>query len=489
MASLEALRQERLKKLEILQAAGKEVYPAAADLTHTLGQVKSRFASFEKAGKALKLGGRVLALRGQGALIFIDFDDGVGRLQALLKKGEMANEDLELFAQTVDVGDFVAITGKLFVSKRGEKTILASDWQMLSKSLRPLPDKWDGLKDTEERYRRRYVDSLMNEGVKKRFLLRSDLITQLRALLDKDGFMEVETPMLQPTPGGATAVPFVTHHAALDLDLYLRIAPELYLKEMLIGGFPKVYELGRSFRNEGIDVTHNPEFTTLEAYAAYSSPDEEMKRVETLFKKLVQKVLKKKSFAYQSELIDCSKKFARIAFYDLIKRHAMIANPESIKDDELKLKASQLGVKIDPKLGRERILDGIYKKVCRPKLIQPTFITDYPAEFAPLAKRQADNPNLIDRFQLIIGGLELVNGFAELNDAVEQRKRFEEQEKKRTEGDAEAQVKDESYLEALEYGLPPATGWGLGVDRLVMLLSDTHNIREAIYFPTLRPKE
>jgi lysyl-tRNA synthetase class 2 len=489
MASLEALRQERLKKLEILQAAGKEVYPAVANLTHTLGQVKSRFTALEKAGKALKLGGRVMALRGQGALIFIDFEDGFGRLQALLKKGEMANEDLELFAQTVDVGDFVAITGTLFTSKRGEKTILASGWQMLGKSLRPLPDKWDGLKDTEERFRRRYVDSLMNEEVKKRFELRSKLITELRALLDKDGFMEVETPILQPTPGGATAVPFVTHHAALDLDLYLRIAPELYLKEMLIGGFPMVYELGRSFRNEGIDVSHNPEFTTIEAYAAYSSPDEEMKRVEAIFKKLAAKVLKKKTFAYQGELIDFGKKFARVAFYDLLKRYAMIANPEVASNEELKLKASQLGVKIDPQSGREKILDGIYKKVCRPKLIQPTFIVDYPAVFTPLAKRQKDNPDIIDMFQLVVGGLELVKGFAELNDPIDQRKRFEEQEKRREAGDDEAQIKDESFLEALEYGLPPTTGWGLGIDRLVMLLTDTHNIREVIYFPTLRPKE
>ncbi|PIR45492.1 MAG: lysine--tRNA ligase [Candidatus Vogelbacteria bacterium CG10_big_fil_rev_8_21_14_0_10_50_13] len=489
MASLEALRQERLKKLEILQTAGKEVYPAAADLTHTLGQVKSRFATLKKAGKALKLGGRVLARRGQGALIFIDFDDGFGRLQALLKKGEMANEDLELFAQTVDVGDFVAITGKLFVSKRGEKTILASSWQMLGKSLRPLPDKWDGLKDTEERFRRRYVDSLMNEEVKKRFELRSKLITELRALLDKDGFMEVETPILQPTPGGATAVPFVTHHAALDLDLYLRIAPELYLKEVLIGGFPMVYELGRSFRNEGIDASHNPEFTTIEAYAAYSSPDKEMKRVEAIFKKLAAKVLKKKNFAYQGELIDFGKKFARVTFYDLLKRYAMIANPEVASDEGLKLKASQLGVKVDKGMGREKILDGIYKKVCRPKLIQPTFIIDYPATFTPLAKRQKDNPDIIDMFQLVVGGLELVKGFAELNDPIDQRARFEEQEKRREAGDDEAQIKDESFLEAMEYGLPPTTGWGIGIDRLVMLLSDTHNIREVIYFPTLRPKE
>ena len=489
MASLEALRQERLKKLEILQAAGKEIYPADAELTHSLSQVKSRFITLEKTGKSLTVGGRVLAVRGQGALVFVDLDDGTGRLQALLKKGELDHQDLELFAKTVDVGDFVSVTGTLFVSKRGEKTILAEGWRMLGKSLRPLPDKWDGLKDTEERFRRRYVDSLMNEEVKKRFELRSKLITELRALLDKDGFMEVETPILQPTPGGATAVPFVTHHAALDLDLYLRIAPELYLKEMLIGGFPMVYELGRSFRNEGIDVTHNPEFTTIEAYAAYSSPDEEMKRVEAIFKKLVAKVLKKKVFAYQQEKIDFGKKFARVAFYDLLKRYAMITNPETIGDEELKLKASQLGVKVEKGMGREKIFDGIYKKTCRPKLIQPVFITNYPAAFTPLAKRQKDNPDIIGMFQLVVGGLELVKGFNELNDPLDQRERFEEQEKKRQAGDDEAQVKDESFLEAMEYGLPPTTGWGLGIDRLAMLLTNTHNIREVIYFPTLRPRE
>lgn len=272
MASLAELRQERLKKLATLRAAGMTPYPTEVGLTHTLAQVKSRFATLEKKDGELKLGGRIIALRGQGAITFVDFDDGTGRLQALLKKGELSGAALELFTQTVDLGDFVAFSGRVFVSKRGERTILAKNWQMLAKSLRPLPDQWDGLKDVEERFRRRYIDSLMNEEVKKRFVFRSNLITEIRNLLNKDGFMEVETPILQPTPGGATAVPFVTHHEALDLDLYLRIAPELYLKEMLIGGFPKVYELGRSFRNEGIDVTHNPEFTTLEAYAAYSTP-------------------------------------------------------------------------------------------------------------------------------------------------------------------------------------------------------------------------
>jgi len=489
MASLAELRQERLKKLATLRAAGMAPYPTEAGLTHTLAQVKSRFAALEKKGDELKLGGRVIALRGQGAIVFVDFDDGTSRLQALLKKGELSAAALELFTQTVDLGDFVAFVGNVFISKRGERTILVKDWQMLAKSLRPLPDQWDGLKDVEERFRRRYIDSLMNEEVKKRFELRSRLINEWRLLLNKDGFMEVETPMLQPTPGGATAVPFVTHHEALDLDLYLRIAPELYLKEMLIGGFPKVYELGRSFRNEGIDVTHNPEFTMLEAYAAYSTPLIEQKRLETLLKKLVAKVLKKKSFAYRGELIDLGKKFSQLTYFDLIRRHAMIANPETISDDDLKLKASQLGVKMEVGAGREKIFDAIYKKICRPKLLQPTFITDYPAEFAPLAKRRADDPKMIDMFQLVIGGLELVKGFAELNDPLDQRERFEEQERKRRAGDTEAQVKDEAYLEALEYGLPPATGWGVGLDRLVMLLTDTPNIREVIYFPTLRPKE
>ncbi len=489
MASLQELRAERLDKLEKLKAAGKEVYPVESKLTNTLASLNKVFTVLAKSEKEVTVGGRVRAIRGQGAIIFADLDDGTGNIQILLKKGELKDGELELFEETVDLGDIISATGSVFLTKRGEKTVLVKNWQMLAKSLRPLPDKWEGLKDTEERFRRRYLDSLMNGEVKKRFIYRSQLIAEIRKFLDKDGFLEVETPILQPVPGGATATPFITHHEALDLDLYLRVAPELYLKMMLIGGFPKVYELGRSFRNEGIDVTHNPEFTTIEVYASYSTPVEERKRVELLFKSVVKKLFKQSSFTHAGQKVDFSKKFSVVTFYELLQRYAMISNPESISDKELVLKASQMGVKVEPSDHREKIMDNIYKKVCRSKLIQPTFIIDYPVAFAPLAKRKESNHELIDRFQLIVGGMELVNGFAELNDPLDQRGRFEEQEKKKAAGDTEAQVKDEDYLEAMEYGLPPACGWAIGIDRLAMLLTDTQNIREVIYFPTLRPKE
>jgi lysyl-tRNA synthetase class 2 len=489
MASLKEIRTERLDKLNKLKAAGQEVFPVESGLSHTLAELQEIFSDVEKSGKEVTIGGRIKALRGQGALIFCDLDDGTGAIQILLKKGETPATDLELFEETTDLGDIVSATGTAFLSKRGEKTILVKKWQMLAKSLRPLPDKWEGLKDTEERFRRRYLDSLMDPAVKKRFILRSQMIVELRRLLDKDGFLEVETPMLQPVPGGATAAPFVTHHNALDLNLYLRVAPELYLKKMMIGGFPKVYELSRCFRNEGIDTTHNPEFTSVEVYASYSTPIEERKRVETIFRSIVQKLFKQKFITHDGQKVDFSKKFAVMTFFELLQRYAMISNPESISDKDLKLRATQLGVKVDPKDHREKILDNIYKKVCRPKLIQPVFITDYPVAFAPLAKRMKDQPELIDRFQLVAGGMELVNGFSELNDPIDQRGRFEEQEKKKKEGDEEAQVKDEDFIEALEHGMPPACGWAIGIDRLAMLLTDTQNIREVIYFPTLRPKE
>ncbi len=489
MASLDELRAERLKKLTRLKEAGMVAYPVETGRSMALNEAVENFDSLVATGAPITLAGRVMALRGQGAIIFFDLDDGGGKFQALIKKEETDETAKKLFEETVDLGDIVAVTGELFLTKRAEKTILVKTWQMLTKTLRPLPDQWDGLKDTEERFRRRYLDSLINVDVRKRFTTRSNVISEIRSFLNKQDFLEVETPMLQPLPGGATATPFVTHHAALDIDLYLRVAPELYLKQMVIGGFNKVYELGRNFRNEGIDTTHNPEFTSIEVYAAYSTPTEQRELVEDLFKKVIKKVFGSTKLPHAGELIDFSKKFGVIKYFDLFRRYALIPEPETISEDELKIKAEQLGIRLESGDSREKLLDRIYKKTCQPKLIQPTFITDYPFESAPLAKRQEDNPSLIDRFQLVVGGLEVVNGFAELNDPIDQRERFMTEEKKREGGDAEAQVKDEAYLEALEYGLPPACGWAIGIDRLIMLLTDTQNIREVIYFPTLRPRE
>jgi lysyl-tRNA synthetase class 2 len=488
VASLEEIRDERLKKLNALKGRGIDPYPASTHITYSLEETLSQFQKLLRKKKVITLGGRVKAIRGQGAIIFFDIYDGTGTIQGLLKKGELPDESHRLFAETVDIGDFVEIKGKLFVTKRKEKTLLVSDWHMLAKSLRPLPDKWHGLQDIEERFRKRYLDTLMSSEVKERFIIRSKVITELRNILNEHGYLEVETPVLQPLAGGANAEPFKTHHKSLDIDLYLRIAPELYLKELLVGGFPKVYEIGRNFRNEGIDATHNPEFTMLEFYESMSDASQQRVFVEKMAKTVVKTIKKKTSITYDGMAIDFSKKFNVISYFDLLKRYALILNPESASREELRIKATQFGIQVEDHDSPEKIMDNIYKRLCKPKLIQPTFIIDYPKAFSPFAKSNAANPAFIDRFQLVIGGLEIVNAFSELNDPLDQRERYLEQDRKRRGGEADVSPSDESYLEAMEYGMPPAGGVGVGVDRLVMLLTDTKNIREVILFPTLRPK-
>ncbi len=490
---LEEVRAERIKKINVLKGRGMNPYPIETHRTHTLGEAIKDFAKLSKKKSTIVLAGRIMSKRGQGAIIFSHLNDGAGSFQIMLKKDEMKGEVgkklFALFVETVDVGDFIEAKGTLFVTKRGEKTLQVKSWNMLSKSLRPLPDKWHGLQDVEERFRRRYLDTLMSPEVKERFIVRSKIVSEIRRFFDDAGYIEVETPILQPLAGGASAKPFKTHHNALNIDLYLRIAPELYLKELLIGGFPKVYELGRLFRNEGIDVTHNPEFTTVEYYEAYSDAEKYMAFTEKIIQTVVKKTIKKTAIEYDGVKIDFSKKFTRTPYLQLFSKYAGIKGVEILRLDELVKEAKRLGVEVASGETRAKILDGIYKKHCRPKIIQPTFLVDYPAAFSPLAKRRENNPEMIDRFQLVIGGHELTNAFSELNDPLDQRERFVEQERNRKGGDEEAQPKDEEYLEAMEYGLPPAGGSGLSIDRLTMLLTDTKNIREVILFPTLRPKE
>ena len=488
MASLEEIRVEREKKLALLREKGLEPYPVTTNRDFTLAEVATDFAKLSKKKKALNLAGRVRAIRGQGAIMFLDLDDGTGRFQLVLKADELGEAEMQTLRDTVDLGDFIEAKGTLFLTKREEKSLSVKSWRMLAKSLRPLPDKWHGLQDIEERFRRRYLDSLMSPEVKERFLTRTRIISLIREFLDEAEFVEVETPVLQPIAGGASAEPFITHHNSLDTDLYLRISEELYLKRFLVGGFPKVYSLARNFRNEGIDTTHNPEFTMLEWYEAYSDASKQRDFVAKLLKNLVKKLFGVASFTFAGEKIDLSKEIKIVSYYDLLKRHALITDPAGVTREELMLKASQLGVKLETGDSREKILDAIYKKVCRPKLIQPTFLIDFPVNYLPLAKRKENDKNLVDAFQLIIGGVEIVKAFSELNDPIDQRERFLAQEKNRLEGDKEAQNLDEDFLEALEYGMPPAGGVGIGIDRLVMLLTDTHNIKEVIYFPTLKPK-
>lgn len=489
MASIDDIRQTRIDKLQKLSKAGINAFPVEAKQDYTLAEAIKDFSKLSKSKKPTHLVGRILSLRPQGAIIFFTFDDGTAKFQGFIKKGEgMSHEQFALWSETIDIGDFVELTGKLFQTQRGEKTINVEKWKMLAKSLRPLPEKWHGLQDVEERFRKRYLDTIATPEVKERFITRSKIISEIRKILDKNEFLEVETPMLQHLAGGASAEPFKTHHNALDIDLYLRIAPELYLKKLLIGGFPKVYEIGRNFRNEGIDVTHNPEFTMLEYYEAWSDARKQMAFVEKLIKAVVKKITGKTSVVCDKETIDFGKKFAVVSYTDLLKRYALLPDPEKANRGDVALKANQLGVKVEPADSKEKILDNIYKKTCRPKIVQPTFVVDYPADYLPLAKRSPKNSALVDAFQLVVCGLELVKAFSELNDPIDQKERFANQEKNKQAGDAEAQPNDEEYVEALEHGMPPAGGVGVGIDRLVMLLTNTKNIREVILFPTLRPK-
>ncbi len=483
---LDNIREERIKKLEHLKRNGINPFPIEVFRDFSVSTVVKDFAKLAKRKKPVHLAGRILAIRSHGASVFCDFSDGSGNFQAFLKKDILA-DSFSLFNETVDIGDFVEWKGNLFLTKKKEKTIQVSSWRIISKSMRPLPEKWHGLVDLEERFRRRYLDILMNKDVKDRFVLRSKLIAEIRSHLEGEGFIEVETPILHPLAGGANAEPFATHQNSLDMNLYLRIAPELYLKRLLIAGITKVYELGRNFRNEGIDATHNPEFTMLEFYEAYRDASYVRDFVETMVRKIVKKFFGKETIDYQERKISFAKKFAVITFYEMIRRYALVMNLASISQKELVLKARQFGIDADNDTPQWKIFDNFFKKICRPKIIQPTFVIDYPVESSPLAKQFPDKP-LLDRFQLIVGGIELANGFSELNDPFEQRKRFSQQEKLAAMGDKEAIPIDEEYLEAIEYGMPPAVGVGVGIDRLAMLLTDTHNIKEVILFPTMKPK-
>jgi lysyl-tRNA synthetase class 2 len=488
MSFLEEVRVERMKKLELLKERGMNPYPVSTERDYSVSEILEKFDLLAEEKTQTALAGRVTALRDTGGLIFFNFNDGTGTFQGLLKKDETDEAVFGLFRDTVDLGDFVQISGTLFVTKRGEKTLQVNAWKMLSKSLRPLPDKWAGLQDMEERYRKRYLDILASDEVRERFVLRSKFVAELRRAFDEAGYLEAETPVLQPLAGGATAKPFETHHHALDMGLFLRIAPELYLKELLIAGFPKVYELGRLFRNEGIDVTHNPEFTTVEFYEAYASAAKYMPFIEEILRTVIKNVTGKTEVEFFGETIDFGKKFEVVSFFSLIEKYTEIKNPEKLSFEEIYAHAKKLGLDVPKGDGIEKIFDTIYKKHVRPNLIQPTFIVDYLVAFSPLAKKQEKNPEMIDRYQLVVGGLEVVNGFSELNDPIDQRERFTEQEKNRGEGDEEAQPKDEDYIEAMEYGMPPAGGAGLSIDRMVMILTNTKNIREVILFPTLRPR-
>jgi len=492
MATIDDLRKIRLKKLEAIRKAGILAYPGKTKRTHEIEEALKDFSNFARLKKEVILVGRIKSLREHGGSTFLDIEDSNEKIQAFLRKDRIGERGYKFFLDNFDIGDFIEVRGILFKTKKGEKTIDAADFKMLAKSLLPLPEKWHGLKDIEERFRKRYLDLIFNPEIKKKFEIRSQIIKEIREFLEEEGFLEVETPILQPIYGGAKAKPFKTHLNALDIDLYLRIAPELYLKRLLVGDFGKVYEIGRVFRNEGMDRTHNPDFTVLEFYWAYADYKDLMKLTERMFENLLKKLFGRLIIKYEGKEIDFKTPWPRIEFNQLIKKYTKI-NLEEINLEALKREAKKLGLEV--KGNKAEIADEIYKKICLPKIWQPTFIIHHPLGTFPLAKSLEDsNPPTtpyikLASLQLVAGGCwELVLGFSELNDPIEQRKRFEEQEKFFKAGLEEAQRMDEDFLEALEYGMPPAAGFGLGIDRLVALLTDSHSLREVILFPTMRPK-
>ena len=486
-------RQQRIKKLDVLREAGVAPYGTrfdakdrAGDLIRLHGQKTKE--TLEQERIPCTIAGRIVALRRFGKAAFAVLQDGSERLQTYLKK-DLLSSQAYMVTEQLDLGDWIGVTGILFRTKTNEFTVEVHELTFLSKALRPLPEKWHGLTDVETRYRQRYVDLIANPDVHGIFAIRSRVITGIRAFLIERGFLEVETPMMHPIPGGAAAKPFVTHHNALGVDLYLRIAPELYLKRLIVGGFPRVFEINRNFRNEGISTIHNPEFTMLEFYVSYADYQDLIRLTEELISSLAQQLLGTTVIEYQSQTINLAPPWRRWSYHQAILEVNGLA-PAILTDREQALAAAkQLNVPVDPKWPLFNIVNEIFEETVEPRLEQPTFITDYPIEISPLARRKDADPALTDRFELYIAGREIANAFSELNDPLDQRERFEGQAAQREAGNEEAHVVDEDFLRALEYGMPPTAGEGIGIDRLIMLFTNQASIRDVVLFPQLRPEK
>jgi lysyl-tRNA synthetase class 2 len=483
------LIRQRHEKLEAVRRRGVDPFGGRYPVSHWAGPLHERLAQASedelKAVGPVSLAGRIVALRHHGKTCFAHLMDQSGRLQ-LYARADQLGDDFVAFTD-LDLGDFVGVTGEMMRTRTGELTLAVKAFTFLSKSLRPLPEKWHGLKDVETRYRQRYVDLIVNPEARTVFQLRSRIVKFLRAFLDVRGFLEVETPMMQPIPGGAIARPFKTHHNALDIDLYLRIAPELYLKRLVVGGFERVYEINRNFRNEGVSTQHNPEFTMLEFYQAYADYSDLMLLTETMFVEMAQALLGRLTLTWGEHVIDLTAPWRRLPFFTgLSEALGLTVTPDT---DAARLAHAAKVVGLDV---AGQPADGIWKDafetLVEPTLVQPTFVTDFPIELSPLAKRKRDNPRLVDRFELYVGRREMANAYSELNDPIDQLGRFREQAALLARGDDEAHWLDEDYVRALEYGMPPAAGEGIGIDRLVMLFADQPSIREVILFPHLRPE-
>jgi lysyl-tRNA synthetase class 2 len=490
------LPAQRRGKLAELKKQGYDPYPHKFDYSHTLGEIRRRFdplsaSEIEASKEVFRLCGRIQSLRPHGKAGFLHISDGENRLQVYVRLDRVGPKDFELF-QLFDLGDIIGVEGTLFRTRTNELTVLASRVHHLAKNLLPLPEKWHGLTDIELRLRQRYVDLIVNPDVRAVFVKRSRIVREVRNFLDARGYLEVETPVLQPLAGGALARPFTTHHNALDIELYLRIALELYLKRLIVGGIPRVYEMSRIFRNEGISAQHNPEFTMLEFYQAYSDFRDLMDMTQELITHVAETVAGSRQVPFQEHVLDFNAwhrftmKEAVLRFWpDTLPRPA----EEDLRSEEsLRRLARSLNAPIDLGGGSGKLLGGIFETVAESQLIQPTFIYDYPAELSPLSKTKPDDPDTVERFELYIAGMEIANAYSELNDPVEQRKRFEEQLRARGRGDEEAHVMDDDYIRALCYGMPPTAGEGIGIDRLTMVLTNSRSIRDVILFPLLRPE-
>ena len=483
--------EQRTKKLDEIRALGVNPYPHGYHRTHTTLQAVSLLERIE-AGLATRdkvnVAGRIMANRSMGKSAFLDIRDDSGKIQLLFQNISQFDENkLKLF-KDLDIGDIVGIKGEVLRTRTGEPTIRVADFTILAKSLRPLPEKWHGLSDVDIRYRQRYLDLISNPEVKKTFKVRSQIIAAIRQFLNKRGFLEVETPVLLPHAGGALARPFVTHHSALDRDFYLRIATELHLKRLIVGGFDKVYEIARTFRNEGISTKHNPEFTMLESYEAYADYNDVMKMVEEMVSDIARQVIGTTEIKYGDETIDLTPPWPRVSLRDAVKKYSgidFVKHPSAIS---LREKMRSMKIEADPNKNWAKLVDELLSTCVRPQIVQPTFLVDYPVSMSPLAKSKPDEDRVVERFQAIACGIELGNAYSELNDPIEQRQRFEEQMKERQGDDTEKWTIDEDFLTALEYGMPPTGGLGIGIDRLVMLLTDQQSIREVILFPQLREK-
>ena len=480
------LKQVRLDKLQELRELGIDPFGARFERDCSAQQIVDDFESME--GKKVKLAGRIMSKRRHGKAGFANLRDLSGDIQLYFRKDDVGEANYELFKK-LDIGDILGIEGFVFRTQKGEISVHVESFTYLSKSLTPLPEKWHGLKDIEMRYRQRYVDLIVNPEVRSVFIKRSQIIKEIRKYMDEKGFLEVETPMMQPIAGGAAARPFITYHNTLEMDLYLRIAPELYLKRLLVGGMEKVYEINRSFRNEGISTKHNPEFTMLEIYQAYADYEDMMTLMEELTSSVVEKVFGTMVVEFEDQEIDLTPPWPRVTMLQAIRDCTGLDFHQITGDQEARQAAERMGLEVDPRQTRGEIINEVFEAFVEKTLIQPVFIYGHPVELSPLAKRNAADPRFTDRFEVYIMQREIANAFSELNDPLDQRNRFQQQVEKRASGDAEAHMMDEDYVNALEYGMPPAGGMGIGIDRLVMLLTDSSSIRDVILFPTLRRRD